>query len=200
MLPSQSSGLHFRLRQATKQLHHVLDHHPLLAPLVSHDLTRVQYGDALEALHGVQVQAEEGIFEFLALHPGLFDYGVRRKVPALEADLAALGRVPVRLTMNPPALTSISDLVGVLYTLEGSTQGGQVIARLLRQLPIGNLPTSFFDGYGALSHQRWKEFLQFADTVCPEQEWELAAGAAATTFEAIGAHLDAYRDHLVARP
>lgn len=67
----QSDVLHHHLRQATKQLHHTIDHHPVLAPLVRPDLTPVQYGHALEALHGVQVQV--AILEFLARHPGLFD-------------------------------------------------------------------------------------------------------------------------------
>jgi len=46
-------ALHRHLRQATKQPHHVLDHHPLLAPLLRKELSVMQYGNALAALHGV---------------------------------------------------------------------------------------------------------------------------------------------------
>jgi heme oxygenase (biliverdin-IX-beta and delta-forming) len=132
------------------------------------------------------------------VRPGLFDYASRRKLPALQADLAALGRVPVRLAVDLPVLESVSALIGVLYTIEGSAQGGQHIAPLLRQHAGANLPTAFFDDYGTLSSRRWDEFLQFADAACPQQEWESAAGAAAATFEAIQAHLDACHGQLAA--
>jgi|GEM_PF-387078 len=196
----QFGGLHHHLRQATKQLQRIIDHHPVLAPLLRPDLTRVQYGHALEALHSVQATAQAAILEFLARHPGLFDYASRRKLPALESDLAALGRAPALFAANLPALESVSALVGLLYTIEGSAQGGQHIARLVHRQASADLPTAFFDSYGPLSRQRWDEFLQFADAVCTQQEWESTADAATATFEAIRRHLDTCRGRLAASP
>ncbi len=193
---SSSQELHHRLRQATKLPHHALDHHPILAPLVTPDLTLVQYGNALEALHGVQVHAEACILAFLEDHPGLFDYGSRLKLDAIESDLAALGRIPIRLDTKFPVPETIGGLVGVLYTVEGSTQGGQVIARTLRELPLGKLPMKFFTVYGDLSRQRWDEFLQFADTHCLDEEREIAVATAVSLFDAIKCHLDKYLVHL----
>jgi heme oxygenase len=190
------SELQHRLRQATKRPHRLLDHHPVLAPLIRPDLTLAQYGNALEALYGVQVQAEAGILAFLEAHPGLFDYASRRKLPAIESDLAALGRSPVRLAPQLPVPATTGQLVGILYTIEGSAQGGRVIARLLGELPFSNLPIAFFSGYGDLSRQRWNEFLEFADAHCPDEERETAAKVAAQTFDAIRHHLDAYLRHL----
>ncbi len=184
------------LRQATKRPHHVLDHHPVLAPLLRADLSLVQYGNALEGLHGVQAIVEARVLGFLDRHPGLFDYQSRRKLPALAADLAALGRTPIQLETEFPALDSVAALVGVLYTIEGSANGGQVIARLLRQLPHADLPMAFFNGYGNLSRQRWDEFLEFAETHCREEDREIAAGSAALTFDAIKRYMDAYLDYL----
>lgn len=191
-----SSKLHHRLRQATRLSHHALDHHPLLAPLVRTGLSLDAYGAAIEALHGVHTYAERGILAFLGKHPLPFDYAPRRQIPALESDLAALGRTPVRLAVDFfPVPQSIGALVGVLYVLEGSERGGQVIARILRELPLTNLPTAFFSGYGSLSHQRWDEFLHFAETQCPADEQEIAAATAVSMFEAIQGYLDAYRSH-----
>jgi heme oxygenase len=188
-----SSTLQYRLRKATKRLHHILDHHPVLAPLVRPNLTVIEYGNALEALHGVQVQAEAGILAFLEKYPGLFDYESRRKLPALESDLAALGRTPIRLETEFSIPESVAALVGVLYTIEGSANGGQVIARLLRELPFENLPMAFFSGYGSLSRQRWDEFFEFAETNCrDEDDREIAVMAATQTFDAIKRHMDAY--------
>lgn len=191
-----SSSLQYLLRQATKLPHHALDHHPVLAPLVRPDLTLVQYGNALEALHGVQVHAEACILAFLEHHPGLFDYQSRLKLGAIESDLAALGRIPIRLNTKFPVPETIGGLVGVLYTVEGSTQGGQVIARTLRELPLEDLPVQFFTGYGDMSQQRWDEFLQFAETHCPEEEREVAVATAVLLFDAIKCHLDVYLSHL----
>lgn len=159
-------------------------------------MTVIQYGNALEALHGVQVNAETGILVFLEKHPGLFDYESRRKLPALESDLAALGRIPIRFNTKFPIPETIAALVGILYTVEGSAQGGQVIARALQELPLENLPTKFFTGYGELSQQRWIEFLQFADIHCLEDERGIAVATAVSVFDAIKNHLDNYLNHL----
>ena len=185
-----SSGLHYQLRQATKLPHHALDHHPLLAPLVKPDLTIIQYGNALAALHGVFALAEAAILAFLERRPGLFDYDLRRKLPALDSDLATLGREPIAPHTDFPSMENIGALIGVLYTVEGATQGGQVIARTLRQIPDVSLPLKFFSGYGDLSRQRWEEFLQFADARCPVAESTVAVATAARFFAAIKTHLD----------
>jgi len=189
MNPSPSPELHARLRQATRQAHHVLDHHPLLAPLVRPGLTRLQYGHALAALHAVHEQVEAGILAFLARRPGLFDFESRRKLAALESDLTALGRAPLPAGTAFPVPDSLGALIGVLYVIEGSTLGGQVIARTLHQSSDGNLPVAFFTYYGDQVLPRWQAFLAFAES-CPAEEIEAAASSAVALFQAIAAHLD----------
>ncbi len=184
------SELHRQLRMATKLPHHSLDHHPVLAPLLRPDLSVIQYGDALAALHGIYAQAEAWIFDFLAQNPGLFDYRPRRKLPALAADLAALGRSPVRFCGKFSPAPGIGALIGILYTLEGSSQGGQFIARNLRALHDGKLPIEFFSGAGDRSRENWEGFLRFAETACPRSEYAAAADTAAALFRAIRDHLD----------
>lgn len=183
------SELHGRLRQATRATHHVLDHHPLLAPLVRSGLTRRQYGHALAALYPVHERVEAGILAFLARRPGLFDFEPRRKLVALASDLAALGQVPLPAGADFPAPDSLGALIGVLYVIEGSTLGGQVIARTLRQSSDDNLPVAFFTHYGDQVLPRWQAFLAFAER-CPAGEIELAAHSAVALFQAISSHLD----------
>ncbi len=185
------SPIHQSLRQATKQLHHTLDHHPLLAPLLRPELTREQYGNALAALYGIQQHAEKGILAFLEKHPAGFDYQSRRKVWALDADLAALGRSPIDIATSFPLPQSVGALVGVLYVIEGSTQGGRMIARLLQALPIAPLPVAYFSVYGNACAQKWAEFLQFAERQNSDEEMEAAVATAVRAFEAIQCHLDA---------
>jgi len=193
---STDSAMHRHLRQATKKPHHVLDHHPLLAPLLQPDLTVVQYGHALAALHGIQRRAEEGILAFLADHSGVFDYLSRLKVGALEADLAALGRKPIGIAADFPVPQTVGALVGVLYAIEGSTQGGLMIARLLQALPIAPLPIAYFTIYGQASAEKWQEYLQFADRLDTHEEREMAVATATRAFDAIKDHLDACLVHL----
>lgn len=185
-----SSELHRRLREATRLPHHTLDHHPLLTPLLGPRPSVGEYGDALAALHGVYAPAEDWVLGFLERHPGLFDYRSRRKLPALEADLAALGRTPPDSRADVAAGAGIGSLIGILYTLEGSTLGGQFMAKKLMRLAGAKLPMRFFTVYGRLSRQRWDEFLRFADTACPPGEYEAAAGAAAALFGVFKTHLD----------
>ena len=194
MANSISSELHDRLRQATKASHRLLDHHPLLAPLVRSDVTPEQYGDALAALYGVYAPLESGIDGFLAVRPALFDYHSRRKLPALKDDLAVLGRPPPQRALIHPVPATAAELVGVLYVVEGSALGGQSIARRLRQGGFDSLPLRFFSGSGELGAVRWREFLAFADEACLAADQQSAAAAAAVSvFRAIRTHLDAWR-------
>jgi len=166
----------------------------VLAPLIERELTVAQYGLALAALHGVYAQAEAWVLEFLAEHPDLFDYQSRRKLPALESDLNALGRLPLACKIQFKPEPTLGALVGILYTLEGSTQGGQFIARNLRLIPGASLPIRFFSGYDDQSRQRWEEFLQFADSQCPLAEYEEAVSTAVSFFDVIKTHLDSAHD------
>lgn len=188
-LPDSDSPFHARLRAATKQPHHALDHHPLLAALI-HAPSRQDYAAALAGLHGVYAAAEQAIFEFLATRPGLFDYAARRKLPALEADLSSLGRPPLLAAETLPPPTNVGTLVGMLYTIEGSTRGGRFIFRHLQQHFDETAPLRFFAGYGEASELRWQEFWQFADSACPAAEHADAIASAVQMFSFIKTHLD----------
>jgi len=194
------SALHQALRAATKIPHHTLDHHPLLAPLVRPDLRIDQYADALCALHGVHHAAEQWVLEYLARHPCALDYHARRKLPALEADLAVLGCTPCATQGGVDAPYSVGTLVGILYTLEGSTLGGQFIAGHLRQVHGDSLPMQFFTGYGERTRPHWDAFLQFAQCACPEAEYAWAAQSAVAMFDFIQRHLDYAQAQLAKRP
>lgn len=190
MLATSSLPLHHRLRQATKACHHALDHHPLLSSLLGSTPSLVQYGDALSALHGIYAQSEAAIFFYLRQHPALFDYRSRRKLSAMEADLAALGRTPMPMQRACPAVDSCGALFGTLYTLEGSTLGGQFIANHLRRATATTFPLRFYTVYGDQARQRWDQFLHCAEALCPQSEYQTAATTAAGLFETIKQHLD----------
>jgi heme oxygenase len=193
VMPSSiGSELHDRLRQATAQCHRELDRHPLLLPLLDPEVSLIQYGNALAALHGIYARSEAAVFTYLQQSPGLFDYLPRRKLPAMEFDLSAIGRSPVPMSTGCPDVDSVGALFGALYTLEGATLGGQLIAH---KLPP-NFPLRFFTLYGDQTRQRWDEFLRLAVAECPRSEYETAAATAVALFGAFKKHLDDSQRHL----
>ena len=151
---------------------------------------RDQYGDALSSLHGLYAQAEAAVLYYLRHDRTLFDYRSRRKLPALESDLAVLGRLPMPMYRRCPDITGIGALFGTLYTLEGSTLGGQFIAQRLRRTATAILPMRFYTIYGEATRQRWEQFLHCADSCCPASEHERAADTAAGLFLTLLKHLD----------
>jgi heme oxygenase len=196
MAATSESRLQRQLRDATHAGHVEVNQHPLLALLLSPDLTRLQYGNALCALHGMMAATERSILDFLAHQPALFDYALRSKRAALETDLAALGRTPLASAVRWPVIHCTGDLIGLLYTLEGSTLGGEFIARRLRELDANDFPTNFHDIYGGHARERWNEFLALANAACPVSQYSSAATAAASLFAALKSHLDALQPRL----
>lgn len=186
MMPLIDSELRCRLRQATRQCHHALEHHPLLLPLFAPEIGLTEYGNALAALHGLYARSEAAVLQYLQQNPCLFDYRERRKLPAMESDLSALGRCHLPIDTAGPDLDSVGALFGTLYTLEGSTLGGQWIAQ---RLPP-HCPRQFFTGYGAQTRQRWNEFLLVAQAQCPREAYETAAATAVVLFASFSKHFD----------
>lgn len=182
------SPLHYRLREATKAPHRDLDRHPLLMPLVRDEVTREYYGCALLALHSIYAVLEDAV-DGPATQAG-FDYASRRKAPAMEADLRDLGLDPRPTLVVVEKPLGIGALVGILYTLEGSTIGAQAICHHLSSGPSAAFPMRYFSGYGDATLQRWREFWVFAETACPVEEVDAACRSAVGTFGGIKRHLD----------
>ena len=127
-------------------------------------------------------------------NPVDFDYSERLNTPKLEADLRSLGMTENEIEeINPcdnlPRLDSKERIFGALYVVEGSTLGGQIIARHLKQ-KFGLDETNgiaFFSGYGKETGKMWKQFgaavTEFAETSSEQEE---IIAAANETFEKIG--------------
>lgn len=90
------------------------------------------------------------------------DWKNRRKAAFLAADIEALGGVlPALAPLHKlPAIHSAEDAMGALYVLEGSTLGGQVIAKLIAGKLKSDLGRSYFEGYGQETMAYWQRFLR----------------------------------------
>jgi len=89
-----------------------------------------------------------------------FDYNTRRKLPSLNADAEVLGITGEESFDELPTISTLAKAFGSLYVIEGSTLGGQVISRHLKE-HLGITPENggaFFNSYGSDVGRMWKEF------------------------------------------
>lgn len=138
----------------------------------------------------------------LALETVGIDFEARRKVGWLIADLVDLGHPPAALEYladfgRAPSPATPEEAIGVLYVLEGSSLGGQVILRRLGPaLGIGPLWAGrFFNGYGQATGAMWRTFVArlnaFGADPCAARVIEASALATFTAFERCLAQADA---------
>jgi heme oxygenase len=178
------------LRHSTHSDHVRINRHHLVGQLSQPELKLSTYIRILGAYRTYFQTLEPTIERLLEACPGRFDYQPRRKLPWIDADLVAL-KVVTPIHPMPDQLRQLAQisepgaLIGLLYAIEGSTLGGQVIARhLTRSLGINQASgASYFAGYGEHTESRWQEFCDYAETIRgSETQLDLARQAASLAF------------------
>ncbi|MHB1872437.1 MAG: biliverdin-producing heme oxygenase [Steroidobacteraceae bacterium] len=152
-----------RLRSETAELHRQAEI-ALGFPGCIQD--RASYAATLERFYGLYEPLEQA----LSRHRGWSRLGLnlheRSHSSRLARDLAAIGAWPCRKLASSVAwLTSFPQALGVIYVLEGSTLGGQIILRRLEAMAI-EIPaeaTAFFSGHGARTGAMWRSFVEALD-------------------------------------
>lgn len=194
------------LRDSTHDEHVRLNQHPLLRGITRPGYPIGAYRLVLAAYYHFYRVIEAAIDEALGRHDIPFSYEPRRKLQWIKADLLSLGVDPEEPPFRPSAavhaitLTDLGHLLGTLYTIEGSSLGGQLISRHLT-VNLGLTPDQggrFFHGYGEHIASYWKQFEDLMDTCLTQRDTRTSAGnAARSTFALMEALLD---DYAVRRP
>lgn len=186
-----------RLRSETAAAHARLE---AALPLGDASLTREAYVALLVRFRRLYAGAEAAVEPWA---PTLAGVGValaeRRKTPLIDHDLATLGTtIGPTLGGLPPSggdapafpVPTAGHAFGVLYVLEGSTLGGQVVLRgLERTLDItAARGGAFFASYGARVGPMWRQFcagLEAYAARVPHESGAAVASAVAAfhTFE-----------------
>ena len=185
--PSPTS-LRVKLRDATHHQHVQLNQHPLLNGLMQADYPLSHYHKILLAYSQLYQALEAEIDAFINRHALDFDYHPRRKLPTLLQDLNCFNNLPQLKSppLNSPVINSLGQLIGILYVVEGSTLGGQHIARVLEK-HHGLTPTAgaaFFYGYGEQTQSLWQDFIAFAETIANQAaQVDQALEIAGQTFD-----------------
>ncbi|KAA0127043.1 biliverdin-producing heme oxygenase [Chryseobacterium sp. SN22] len=102
----------------------------------------------------------------------------RKKLPLIEKDLASLS-LKNRTADHELEFTSENEALGALYVIEGSTLGGNVIAKQLSKTEgFEGVTFNFFGCYRENTGPMWKNFKEVLDTKVDEQNYdEVLSGA-----------------------
>lgn len=153
-----------KLREATAENHTSLEETELLLNFRNKTITIETYTCILKKFYGFYLVVEKQLNQFSEISTFLKDYPERRKTKTLSDDLTLLqsdiGSIPP--ATDTPNLSCLSHAFGCLYVLEGSTLGGRIISKVLKET-IGIDSTNggkYFNGYGENTGTRWKFFCE----------------------------------------
>lgn len=172
------------LRLGTEDLHRQIERRVNLE-LITRSVD--DYAKMLAAYYGFYQPFERQIEN---ARRALFEFESLARSTQIIRDLHALGQSRLIATLpgfaKIPALETTPDLVGAIYVVEGSSLGGQIIARRVREdLGIDrDSGGSFFAGDGNVG-KRWQTFRSAANAAVRTQvEREDGVRAARAVFRA----------------
>lgn len=150
------SPLLLALREGTRDCHKALE---ARLPFFSPGFDSAAYRRLLQAYYGFHAPLEHQLKDYQGPE--------RCKTAALTDDLRALDLSEAEIGALPlcqalPVVRDEASALGVMYVLEGSTLGGQVLKRAMAErLGIGHdSGAAFLDVYGELTASHWRSFLE----------------------------------------
>ena len=195
------------LRDATRGLHKQAESRPLQRAMARGTLPRASYVMYLAQLRHLHAALETALDQPAASRAGLSELFTedRRRVPDLDQDLASFNVDPAEVPALAPTQQFIErigalldedplSLLGPLYVLEGSTNGGRFLARVLeRSLRLdGGTGLSYMDPYGDRQPEMWASFKRLADALAlTSEQADAVTESAGRTFAAIAEISDA---------
>lgn len=201
--PTQSSdaGIMQLLRDATVDHHRSAEAHPFQRAFVKGRISQELYGTWLGQMRAVHVSLEHALDTLVSERAELAEVFTadRKKVALIEDDLAYLSRSTATQATRAATQALVRDierwadsdpiaLLGVLYVLEGSTNGSRFIARRLRQ-SYGwqdGRGCRYLDPYGERQGEIWAEFKSAMNRVrLNPAESNFIVAAARGTFDAV---------------
>ena len=149
------------------------------------------------------IRTEADYARFLALFYGYFgalelsinkclnasiipDYENRRKTEALKIDLKILNQEDLKLAASEllPVIENHLQSLGALYVIEGSTLGGKIISKMIKQqLKTEVMAFTFFTGYGDQSANMWNSFKHILNSITQPDQIGIIVESANVTFQ-----------------
>lgn len=186
-----------RLRLETRAQHQQLeDQLDLLRP----GLAPPQLITLLERFYGYYCECETQLKCLPVAQQDWF--AARAKTSLLAGDLHHFGHSPADIESLPRPALAVADTrakaLGRWYVLEGSTLGGQMLARHFRAtLPLTDgAGCSFFESYGSRVGQMWREYCATLDELTDPADQAEAVRFANQTFESLAEWLKPACSHI----
>ncbi|GAB3846039.1 biliverdin-producing heme oxygenase [Hymenobacter terrigena] len=189
--PLESSAILPQLRLETKPFHDAVEQNPFNQGLSTGTVTAADTAQFLAKMYGFLEPYEAQLHAHAAAFGPAWQLDQRYRAPLILEDLARLGHdAAPPLYPELPPLTSRAQLLGAMYVFEGSTLGGQVIARQLAKAGIG--AHAFFTGRAERTGPLWKAFCQQLTEAAETGDDAPAAivASAVHTFQALSAWLN----------
>lgn len=189
-----------RLKVETRDLHTHAESRVLQQKIAKGAVDRAAFSAYLGQLYHVHRALEAALAEGGVREPvlGAIAIADRMRVPDLDRDLAYYEIDPEEIETGEAASSFLSQieeakesnpvaLLGALYVLEGSTNGGRFLARTLRQSwGLDRDGLAYFDPYGDEQPQRWAAFKRDMDGASfAADQAEAIIEMAKSTFRAI---------------
>lgn len=177
------------LRAETRPYHDAVEQNPFNQALRASTVTAEGTASFLTRMYGFLQPYET----HLRVHAASFGPGWqlerRYRAPLLLEDLARLGYLATPpLCPAMPPLDTLPQLLGAMYVLEGSTLGGQVIARQLAKAGIE--ARAYFGGHGDQTGPLWKTFCQQLEEATTAASSGAVVASAIHTFQTLSGWLN----------
>jgi heme oxygenase len=193
-----------RLKQVTQEAHERLHGHDGFGAAASGAISAADYRDLLARLYGFHAAFDARMAEAPPALARELDLSERGRAALIAEDLVGLGASPSRLAALPicdglAPMQSPGDYLGALYVAEGSTLGGQLIARALAEAVGEN--RRFFLGHGGEHSRLWRSFVARLDRLDAEPaEAAAAERSALAAFAAFERWMSHWRGAYTATP
>ncbi|MBA2680079.1 MAG: biliverdin-producing heme oxygenase [Ktedonobacteraceae bacterium] len=173
------------LRRETEACHRAVEN---CIPLMHAELDTAQYVRCLRQMYGIVAAWEERAADAAPawMQSTLAE---RQRKRLLELDLAWFG-VAEQDDRRPmlPEMNALPRLLGTMYVMEGSTLGGQLIARHLEttlHLRDGK-GNAYFRGHGIQTGPMWKEFCEMLKQRVSDDQTDTVVASAKAMFTTFG--------------
>lgn len=187
--PSETPAILLRLRHETRPYHDALEQQAFNRALAAGAPTAAGTAQFLARMYGFLQPYETTLRAHAADFSPAWDLAERFRAHLILEDLPETPGAPTPpLCPAMPPLRTHAQLLGTMYVMEGSTLGGQVIAR---QLATAGIPLRhYFTGHGARTGALWKSFCQQLAEAAPAAGPDDVVAAASRAFHHLGAWLN----------
>lgn len=167
------------LKAKTKILHDRVEAHFNSQRIFDGSFSVVDYRNLIRYNYLFLLHFEDAVFSAITpQNAQQLDLEKRRKLASIKKDLEVLN-IEESATLTPVEIKNEAEAFGILYVMEGSTLGGNVIAKQLSKHPeFKDLSFSYFRCYGENTGSFWKNFKEILDQrIAEENHQDCISGA-----------------------